>query len=254
MGLWVTNGTAPGTRELTGITGADPSGLAPSDLTVYNSEVLFRGLDQLGRPQLWVTNGTVTGTHELTGIVGAGTTAGGFNPSGFTVFDGTVLFSGVNSSGHNELWTTNGTAAGTKEVSPIAGTQVHGLSPVDLTALSQADPLPPPPKQDPPAPTTPAASSILWQNMGTGQASIWEMNGSTHSGGGPVSPSPGRNWRAIGTGDFNDDGNSDILWQNTSTGQASIWEMNGTTQIGGGVGPPQSGTGLESDRNRRFQR
>ena len=48
------------------------------------------------------------------------------------------------------------------------------------------------------------------------------------------SVNPGPSWKAIGTGDFNDDGNSDILLQNTSSGQVSIWEMDGTTKIGGG--------------------
>ena len=97
MGLWVSNGTAAGTHELTGIAGADSSGLAPSDLTVYNGEVLFRGLDQSGRPQLWVTNGTAAGTHEVTGIAGAATTVAGFDPSGFTVYNGVVLFNGTDS-------------------------------------------------------------------------------------------------------------------------------------------------------------
>ena len=59
-------------------------------------------------------------------------------------------------------------------------------------------------------------SDILWQNA-NGQASIWDMNGNTLTGGGPVSPNPGPSWKAIGTGDFNGDGHSDILWQNTST-------------------------------------
>ena len=130
MGLWLTDGTAAGTQELTGIAGTDSSGLAPSDLTVYNGEVLFRGLDQSGRPQLWVTNGTVAGTHELTGIVGAGTTAGGFNPSGFTLYDGVVLFSGVDSSGHDELWMTNGTAAGTTEINPAPQLSRWGYLPL----------------------------------------------------------------------------------------------------------------------------
>ena len=33
-------------------------------------------------------------------------------------------------------------------------------------------------------------SDILWQNA-DGQASIWDMNGNTLTGGGAVSPSPG---------------------------------------------------------------
>jgi hypothetical protein len=78
------------------------------------------------------------------------------------------------------------------------------------------------------------AADLLFQNTSSGQASFWEVNGSTLIGGGPVSPNAGPAWKAIGTGDFNDDGQSDILWQNAS-GQASIWEMNGNTLIGGGA-------------------
>ena len=60
-------------------------------------------------------------------------------------------------------------------------------------------------------------SDILWQqNTSSGEASIWEMNGNTLTGGGPVSPNPGPAWKAIGTGDFNGDGDSDILFQNTT--------------------------------------
>ena len=58
---------------------------------------------------------------------------------------------------------------------------------------------------------------------------------------GPVSANPGPSWKAIGTGDFNDDGRSDILWQNTSTGQASVWEMNGNSITGGGPVSPNPG-------------
>ena len=73
-------------------------------------------------------------------------------------------------------------------------------------------------------------SDILWQNA-SGQAAVWEMNGTNVIGGALVGANPGPSWKEIGTGDFNGDGKSDILWQNTS-GQAAIWEMNGTNIIG----------------------
>ena len=60
------------------------------------------------------------------------------------------------------------------------------------------------------------------------------MNGNKIIGGGAVSANPGPSWKAIGTGDFNDDGHSDILWQNLRR-QAAIWEMNGNRIIGGGT-------------------
>ena len=68
--------------------------------------------------------------------------------------------------------------------------------------------------------TTPA--DILWQNRSTGQASIWDTDGTHLIGGGAVSPNPGPSWRAVGTGDFYDDSHSDILWQNTNTGQLDL--------------------------------
>jgi hypothetical protein len=80
-------------------------------------------------------------------------------------------------------------------------------------------------------------SDIPFQNKSTGQVSVWEMNGTSLIGGGPVSANPGTSWRAIGTGG----GGSDILLQNTSSGQATIWEMNGNTIAGGGPVSPNPG-------------
>ena len=80
---------------------------------------------------------------------------------------------------------------------------------------------------------------LLWQNT-DGQASIWEMGGSTLVGGGAVSPNPGPSWTEIGTGDFNHDGHADILWRNAS-GQAAVWDMNGNSLIAGGPVTPNPG-------------
>ena len=114
VGLWVTNGAASGTYELTGIAGAAASGLDPYDLTVFNGEALFGGSDSSGNTGLWFSNGTAAGTYELTGIAGASTT--NFDPVNFTDFNGKVLFGGTDASGQYALWATNGTAAGTQEI------------------------------------------------------------------------------------------------------------------------------------------
>ena len=55
-----------------------------------------------------------------------------------------------------------------------------------------------------------------------------------------VSANPGPNWKAVGTGDFNGDGDSDILWQNTN-GQVAIWEMDGANIITGATVSPNPG-------------
>src|ERR1043166_2258858 len=135
LGLWVTNGTAGGTHELTGIAGANPSlGLKPNGFTVLNDEVLFNGTDAAGRAGLWVTDGTAAGTHELTGITGASTSFVGLDPFGSTVFDSEVLFRGTDAAGLSGLWVTDGTAAGTHQLTGIAGADpLFGLSPAFLT-------------------------------------------------------------------------------------------------------------------------
>ena len=74
------------------------------------------------------------------------------------------------------------------------------------------------------------APEILWQNT-SGEAYIWEMNGTNVIGGGSLG-NPGPSWHAIGTGDYYGHGYSDILFQNVS-GEVYIWEMNGTSVIGG---------------------
>ncbi len=135
-GLWVTNGTTAGTYELTGIAGASAAGVDPRWMTAYNGEVIFDGVDASGNLSLWVSNGTAAGTTELTGIrgiwtggqiPGAGGNASGFEPHYFTVFNNEVLFDAVDASGNDGLWITNGTAAGTTELT-VSGAYTGGSS------------------------------------------------------------------------------------------------------------------------------
>jgi ELWxxDGT repeat protein len=129
-GLWVTNGTAAGTFELTGINGAYSGGLDPAYFAILSNEVLFDGTDTGRQQSLWVTNGTAAGTYELTGISGASTYGILGVPSpGLITFNGEVLFGGVDTVGYLGLWVTNGTAAGTYELTGISGASTGGLEP-----------------------------------------------------------------------------------------------------------------------------
>jgi uncharacterized repeat protein (TIGR03803 family) len=80
----------------------------------------------------------------------------------------------------------------------------------------------------------PIIPDLVWQND-NGQASVWDMDGTTWIGGGLVSLKTGPTWRAVGTGTFFSGDTSDLLWQNRSTGQAAVWEMDGNTRLSGGV-------------------
>ena len=131
-GLWAWNGTSA-TELVPGGGTSSTKGLNPTDMTVFGNEVLFNGLDQNRDPQLWVTNGTASGTYQLTGVAGANASANasGIAPSDLTVFNGEVLFSGRDTTGHFQLWETNGTVAGTQELT-TAPTFRQGLKPSNL--------------------------------------------------------------------------------------------------------------------------
>jgi hypothetical protein len=61
------------------------------------------------------------------------------------------------------------------------------------------------------------------------------MNGTTLLDGRLLNPSrvPDTDWKIVGAGDFNADGQADIVWQHQTTGEASVWLMNGTTLVSG---------------------
>src|SRR5262249_25022815 len=128
-GLWVTDGTAAGTHEITGISGASTSGifktLSYPDLTVFNNDVLFEGVYDARKFGIWVTNGTAAGTHEITNINGPN--AGGLNPLDLTIFKGQALFENIDAAGNRGLWVTDGTAAGTHEITGISGAYAGGI-------------------------------------------------------------------------------------------------------------------------------
>jgi hypothetical protein len=77
---------------------------------------------------------------------------------------------------------------------------------------------------------TPGAS-IFWRNIATGENTLWDMNGATHTGTATLDPLTGP-WRMVATADFNNDGGADILWRNFATGANMVWYMNGATHTG----------------------
>ena len=76
---------------------------------------------------------------------------------------------------------------------------------------------------------------IVWQHVTQGLVSAWLMNGTTLVEGRLLTPSTvaDTDWRIVGSGDFNLDGNADLVWQHRTSGQASIWFLNGTTLVSG---------------------
>ena len=98
--------------------------------------LLFAGLDKNGDNNLWVTDGTAAETSEIS--VAASVRRGCCTPPASPYFaaspDGRVLFSGIDAKGDFNLWVTNGTSAGTSEIS-LAKQDPNGLIPQNLTVF-----------------------------------------------------------------------------------------------------------------------
>jgi hypothetical protein len=112
---------------------ADPAGLSPTNLAVFNGAALFEGKNAGGLFGLWTTDGSAIGTHQLPV---SGASALGLDPNSMTVSNSALLFNGVDTLNSRGLWTTNGTGPGTHEVTGITGTNAAGLDPADFTVFS----------------------------------------------------------------------------------------------------------------------
>lgn len=136
-GLWITDGTAGGTSELN-VAGAAFGGVSPAFFTPLGSNVVFLGRDPGGNEGLWVTDGTGPGTSEIASVTNSqGGLVGPNLLPNFTPFGNRLLFTGYDAGGLPQLWVTDGTAAGSSELSPGANAS-FGADPTDATALGSS--------------------------------------------------------------------------------------------------------------------
>ncbi|WP_456697608.1 ELWxxDGT repeat protein [Aeromicrobium sp. P5_D10] len=130
--LWITDGTAAGTRLIKDI---DPLGTSnPASFISFRGKVYFAASDSTHGTELWVTDGTTAGTKLVKDIApgNAGSSPRGFAVSGATLFmEATTTFTG------RELWKTDGTPTGTRLVRDINDTAVGAESGItEIVALS----------------------------------------------------------------------------------------------------------------------
>ncbi|MEK6271497.1 MAG: hypothetical protein AABM42_02470, partial [Actinomycetota bacterium] len=119
--LWRSDGTAGGTKLVKNI--APSNGWStPDHLTNVAGTLFFSADDQstYGR-ELWKSDGTAAGTKIVKDISsGAGGASTDSSPAELTNVAGTLFFRAGEATNGIELWSSNGTAAGTKLVKNIA--------------------------------------------------------------------------------------------------------------------------------------
>ncbi|HEY2289324.1 MAG TPA: ELWxxDGT repeat protein [Thermoanaerobaculia bacterium] len=130
--LWITDGTAAGTHQV----GASAGFFAVKRfLAGGNGKLLFAAEDGAG-VEPWVSDGTDAGTHRVADVYpGTGSSVSFFNnsPSGLDAVAapwGGFLFAATDGVHGTELWSTDGTAAGTTDLGGGA------TSPFELTAVN----------------------------------------------------------------------------------------------------------------------
>lgn len=136
--LWRSDGTTAGTAPIAAVSprpapfrapGCDSKGVAVGNI------IYFAGYDASNGVQLWKTDGTAPGTIRLTSA--QSTTKGSFGVCYLTALNGRIYFSAGDAlSGFgNELWTSDGTPAGTLLVDDINPGAANS-SPQFLTAFA----------------------------------------------------------------------------------------------------------------------
>jgi ELWxxDGT repeat protein len=109
--LWVTDGTAAGTFQLSNTIKDTGAGV------VLNGKYIFAGSTTATGQEIFITDGTIAGTKIISDIV---TGATGSNPdNNMTVLNGFVYFTAATAAEGRELWRTDGTPGNTAIVKDI---------------------------------------------------------------------------------------------------------------------------------------
>lgn len=110
--LWISNGSAEGTRLFVDLVpGAGSS--SPRDLTVFGGRLLFFAADAQGSERLWSSDGTAPGTIPLAVTAAPGQPRTPHEP---VAAGGRLFFTAWTEAAGQELWATDGTVNGTRLV------------------------------------------------------------------------------------------------------------------------------------------
>ncbi|MFN8278201.1 MAG: ELWxxDGT repeat protein [Chitinophagales bacterium] len=118
--LWCTDGTTSGTQMVKDIHPVSNGSAAPTGFFVFNNQLFFSAIDGVHGRELWTTDGTAANTMMVKDLspTGDGVLQSLGGPT-FTLYQGKLFFNATDGVHGNELWYSDGTAAGTQMLKDI---------------------------------------------------------------------------------------------------------------------------------------
>jgi ELWxxDGT repeat protein len=143
--LWKSDGTDAGTMMVKDIYpgthydstagGIVGNSSYPGPFTAFNGALYFSANDGNDGFELWKTDGTDAGTVLVKDVNPGPNSSGYYGPAYLTVAGGTLFFAADDGQSGNELWKSDGTAAGTVLVQDIVPGS-YGSDPTNLTNVN----------------------------------------------------------------------------------------------------------------------
>jgi ELWxxDGT repeat protein len=131
--VWHSNGNPRGTRLLGDLRPGE-LGSEPTSLTACGGRVFWLADDGIHGVQLWRADGKKKGTLRLTGLPPRpDPSSEPLTQNGTALRQGEFYFPVLDASGNSDLWTSDGSAAGTRQLTG-EGAGTAGSSPRDLVA------------------------------------------------------------------------------------------------------------------------
>jgi len=131
-GAWRTDGTEAGTIRLS------TTALSPYGFTELNGIAYFFAGNAVGGWDLWRSDGTVAGTTLVAALTPPPTSYTPPSPNAMTAVNGRLFFFADDGVSGRELWSSDGTGAGTARVQDLAPGTLDGVSPSQLVTLDGA--------------------------------------------------------------------------------------------------------------------
>ncbi|MGN6530743.1 MAG: T9SS type A sorting domain-containing protein [Ginsengibacter sp.] len=153
--LWVTDGTKPGTFQL-----SDTIKATNSENGVLNNKYIFSAISPHCGEEFFITDGTVAGTKLLKDI-NPGNAGSVSNNNAVVLLNGFVYFAAITAANGCELWRTDGTTANTtlvKDINPGAPDGISRDASFDFYSLNGYIYFPA---------TSPSSGYELWKSDGT---------------------------------------------------------------------------------------